>query len=109
MARLRTTTSALSNAGTYTEVVGVGDVWVFVRAAPDGDDRNLIALNNGEVAVDLRDVLTDTGPAAALVALLDDAEVVLAPAGWSDPDPGDPTTILPVGALLLRLPTPNAV
>ncbi|MFU8841648.1 MAG: alpha-amylase family glycosyl hydrolase [Nitriliruptoraceae bacterium] len=65
VARLRTTTSALSNAGTYTEVVGAGDVWVFVRAAPDGEVRYLVALNNGEVEVDLRDVLTAAAAGAA--------------------------------------------
>jgi cyclomaltodextrinase / maltogenic alpha-amylase / neopullulanase len=148
VARVRTTTSALSNAGTYTEVVGVGDVWVFVRAAPDGEDRYLVALNNGEVAVDLHDVLTaasaadaaaddsTTGAAgdgspgssddpaaseagtdahpAAVLELLDDAEVVLPPAGWSDTatDAADGAPggaagaprIPPVDALILRLP-----
>jgi len=80
VARLRTTTSALSNRGAYTEVVGAGDVWVFLRstaagasgtAGPAGaadaapGERYLVALNNGEVAVDLRDVLTTAADAAA--------------------------------------------
>jgi hypothetical protein len=57
-ARARTTTPAL-HSGRYLEVVGAGDVWVFERT--DGADRLLVALNNGEVAADLRDVLADAG------------------------------------------------
>ena len=73
-ARARTTTPAL-HSGRYLEVLGEGDVWVFERV--HDDDRLLVALNNGEVAVDLGDLLTSAGWPG--VAELSDAEVVVAP------------------------------
>jgi hypothetical protein len=89
---------------------------VFERG--DGADRLLVALNNGEVAGDLRDVLVDAGWPD--VDLLDDAEVVIEP-GWSSAEgadvgaataaegPGagsDPLRIPGVDSLVLRLTTP---
>ena len=74
LARLRTTTPAL-HSGRYLEVVGAGEVWVFERV--HGADRLLVALNNGEVAVDLGEVLTEAGWADA--GLLEAAEVVVGP------------------------------
>ncbi|MFO8076392.1 MAG: alpha-amylase family glycosyl hydrolase, partial [Egibacteraceae bacterium] len=102
-ARARTTTPAL-HSGRYLEVVGAGDVWVFERV--HGDDRLLVALNNGEVAADLRDVLADA--AWPDLAVLEDAEEVVAPS-LSDVDTGssdDAALRVPaLDALVLRLPT----
>jgi cyclomaltodextrinase / maltogenic alpha-amylase / neopullulanase len=112
-ARARTTTPAL-HSGRYVEVVGAGDIWVFER--DDGADRLLVALNNGEVTADLRDLLVDAGWPD--LALLDDVEVVIAPGSPSADDDGaaraadgpraasDPLRIPGVDALVLRLPAP---
>ncbi len=110
-ARARTTTPAL-HSGRYLEVVGSGDVWVFERI--HGNDRLLVALNNGEVAVDLRGVLADAGWPD--LALLEDAETVIGP-GVPDPDDAEEAAgaadaadagsglgIPAVDAVVLRLP-----
>lgn len=98
LARLRTTTPAL-HSGRYLEVVGAGDVWVFERVR--GEDRLLVALNNGDTEAELEAVLAGAGWADRTV--LEDAEVVLGP-GPAGATSSRALRIPAVDTLVLRLP-----